>query len=795
MSIHQIIKRDGTITTFKEDRIYNAINKAFEATQHSACGATVQRLTEQVVAKLNSQFHERTIPAIEEIQDCVEKTLIEENYSDVAKAFILYRNQRHQLREGKALVLDIEKTMDGYLNQTDWRVNENSSSNYSLGGLILHNAGAVTANYWLNHIYDEPIARAHKEGDFHLHDLSMFSGYCAGWSLRQLLELGFGGVCGKINSKPAKHFSTAIWHIINFLGTMQNEWAGAQALSSFDTYLAPFIKYENLPYKEVKQHIQSFIYSVNTPSRWGTQPPFTNITLDWVCPDDLANKPVIIGGKEQDFTYSECEKEMAMINKAFLEVMIAGDANGRGFSYPIPTYNLTKDFNWDSENADLLFQMTAKYGTPYFQNFINSDLNPSDVRSMCCRLQLDKRELRRRGGGLFGADEFTGSIGVVTINMPRIGYLSKNDTEFFARLDNLMELAKNSLECKRKTIQRLMQQGLFPYTKRYLHSFDNHFSTIGLLGMHECCLNYLHKSIADKEGYDFTEKVLLHMRECLSRFQEETGNLYNLEATPAEGTSYRLAKIDKKMYPGIIQSGGEDPYYTNSTNLPVDYTSDVFKALKMQEGLQTKYTGGTVFPVCLGESLPDSTSCKKLVRQIVYNFRIPYVSISPTFSVCENHGRFLGKQEFCPKCGREMEIYSRITGYYRAVSFWNKGKKEEFKARKTYVIPEFMQSCQEAPSSCEKPSTCSSSENCKQVSGVPQLFFYSDTCIKCKPLKQFLKEQGFDGQWVNVSNDDGLALAKKYSIRNLPTLIIQRADATEAICDTEAIKKCVSMAS
>lgn len=789
MAIKKIIKRDGSIVPFKEDRIFAAIHKAFLAVQGEPCVGTVQRLSDQVVAELNTRYHERTIPAIEEIQDEVEKTLMKENFTDVAKAYILYRNQHNRMREGKALVLDIEKTMEGYLNQTDWRVNENSSINYSLGGLILHNAGAITANYWLHHIYDEKIANAHKSGDFHLHDLSMFSGYCAGWSLRQLLELGFGGVRGKINSNPAKHFSTAIWHIINFLGTMQNEWAGAQALSSFDTYLAPFVKNENLSFKEVKQHIQSFVYSLNTPSRWGTQPPFTNITLDWVCPADLANKPVIIGGKERDFFYKDCQQEMGLINRAFLEVMLEGDANGRGFAYPIPTYNITKDFDWDSENADLLFKMTAKYGTPYFQNFINSDLNPSDVRSMCCRLQLDKRELRRRGGGLFGADEFTGSIGVVTINMPRIGYLSKDESEFFKRLDVLMNLAKDSLECKRKTIQQLMQQGLFPYSKRYLQGFDNHFSTIGLVGMHECCLNFLKKSITSPEGHTFAEKVLSYMRKRLADFQEETGNLYNLEATPAEGTSYRLAKIDKEMFADIIQSGTEDPYYTNSSNLPVDYTADVFEALKLQEPLQTKYTGGTVFHVFLGESLPDAQSCRTLVRQIVSNFRIPYVSISPTFSVCEVHGRFAGKQEFCPQCGREMEIYSRITGYYRAVTFWNKGKKEEFKQRLTYdpTLPFDSNGHCGCEKGCEEIcSTCSTAE--------APLFFFSDTCIKCQKLKPFLKEQGFHGLWVNTSTSEGLELAKKYQIRNLPALVLP-GHHPQIIFDTEEIKKCVSMGS
>ncbi len=796
MHLQTILKRNGTIVPFQEERIFQALQKAFAATQTDADQTLLQRITDQVVHTIFTRYHARTIPAVEEIQDIIEKTLIQENFSNVAKAYILYRHQHEQLREGKALVLDIEKTMDGYLNQSDWRVNENSSINYSVGGLILHNAGAITANYWLHRVYDKKIAEAHKNGDFHLHDLSMFAGYCAGWSLRQLLEVGFGGVRGKINSCPAKHFSTAIWHIINFLGTMQNEWAGAQALSSFDTYLAPFVKKDHLSFQEVKQHIQSFVFSVNTPSRWGTQPPFTNITMDWVCPSDLADKKAIIGGKESEWCYRDCQAEMDMINRAFLEVMLEGDANGRGFAYPIPTYNITKNFQWESENADLLFQMTAKYGTPYFQNFINSDLNPSDVRSMCCRLQLDKRELRRRGGGLFGADEFTGSIGVVTINMPRIGYVSQNESDFFQRLDALMELAKDSLECKRKTIQKMTQQGLFPYTKRYLHTFDNHFSTIGLIGMHECCLNFLHASIASPEGHAFTEKVLLHMREKLKDFQEKTGNLYNLEATPAEGTSYRLAKIDKEKYPNILQSGDTDPYYTNSSNLPVDYTADVFEALKQQESLQTKYTGGTVFHVFLGESLPDAKSCRTLIQQIVRNFRIPYVSISPTFSVCEHHGRFTGKQEFCPTCGAEMEVYSRITGYYRAVSFWNKGKKEEFKQRVTYDVSK--RSVGKDGSDATNPAPCCASQEKlapkEEPKWIQPLFFHNDTCVKCQSIKPFLREQHFKGLYINTSEDAGFALAKKYQIRNLPALVFP-GERPEVIYDTDTIKQRIRMAS
>ncbi len=799
MSITQIIKRDGKIVPFDAKRILKAIGRAFSAVRGKENEDLSKTLTEKVVGQLNTRYHYRTIPAVEEIQDIVEKVLMEESYVDIAKAYILYREQRSKLRNGKSLMLDIQKTMQDYLEQQDWRVNENSSVNYSLGGLILHNAGTVTANYWLNNIYDPAIAKAHKEGDFHIHDLSMFSGYCAGWSLRQLLELGFGGVKGKINSKPAKHFSTAIWHIINFLGTMQNEWAGAQALSSFDTYLAPFVKKENLSYKEVKQHIQSFVYSVNTPSRWGTQSPFSNITLDWTCPKDLKNKPVIIGGKEDDFCYGDCSQEMDLINKAFLEVMLEGDANGRGFSYPIPTYNITNDFDWDSENANLLFQMTAKYGTPYFQNFINSDLDPSDVRSMCCRLQLDKRELRKRGGGLFGADEFTGSIGVVTLNMPRLGYLSKTEEEFFNRLDHLMDLAKESLECKRKTVQKLMEQGLFPYTKRYLSHFNNHFSTIGIVGMHECCLNFLKTPITGREGHQFTEKVLTHMRERLSQIQEETGNLYNLEATPAESTAYRLAKIDKVRYPELVHSGEEDPYYTNSSQLPVSYTDDLFHALTLQEELQRKYTGGTVFHAFLGESLPDYNSCKKLVQQILTNFRLPYLSISPTFSVCEKHGRVSGEVECCPTCGGEMEVYSRITGYYRPIKNWNKGKKSEFKDRKTFAVDPIVQ-CESLTNAQSKEST--PADGSKPVERTPlsptversPLFFYSDDCVKCKPIKEFLRKQSFQGQFMNVSEKSGFEYAKKFQIRTLPALVkIVDKGFFQVVQDGEEIKKCASM--
>jgi ribonucleoside-triphosphate reductase len=603
-----------------------------------------------------------SIPAIEEIQDIVESVLIENKEVEVAKAYILYRARHEAVRDAKNLMVDINKTMDGYLGQSDWRVNENANVNFSLGGLILHNSGTITANYWLNNIYSKEVAEAHKTCAFHIHDLSMFSGYCAGWSLRQLIAEGLGGVPDKITSTPATHLSTLVNQIVNFLGIMQNEWAGAQAFSSFDTYLAPFIRKDKLNEKQVRQCIQSFIYGVNTPSRWGSQAPFTNITLDWVCPDDLKNKKAIVGGKEQDFTYGDCQKEMDILNKVFIQLMIEGDAAGRGFAYPIPTYNITRDFDWSSENSKLLFEMTAQYGTPNFQNFVNSDLNPSDVRSMCCRLQLDKRELRRRGGGLFGADEFTGSLGVVTINLPQIGYLANNEAEFFKRLDYLMDLAKESLCAKRKVIQRLYDGGLFPYTRRYLKTLTNHFNTIGLCGMNECCLNFLNKDISTPEGKAFAEKVLSHMRERMQDYQEQTGDLFNLEATPAESTSYRLARHDVEQYPDIITSGVKEPFYTNSSQLPVDFTSDVFEALDHQEALQTKYTGGTMFHVFMGEALKDWKACSDLVRTISSRYRIPFFTISPTYSICRIHGYLPGEQFECPKCKaeRERELMSKL---------------------------------------------------------------------------------------------------------------------------------------
>lgn len=656
--LKSVVKRSGEIAPYDRSKIEKAIGKAIIAVEKNPDDKRAAALTDLVEEKLRVQMagkRAHSIPAIEEIQDLVETVLIENKEVEIAKAYILYRAQHEAVRDAKNLMLDINKTMDGYLGQSDWRVNENANVNFSLGGLILHNSGSITANYWLNNIYTKEIAEAHKTCAFHIHDLSMFSGYCAGWSLRQLIAEGLGGVPDKITSTPATHLSTLVNQMVNFLGILQNEWAGAQAFSSFDTYLAPFVKKDNLTPKEVRQCIQSFLYGVNTPSRWGSQAPFTNVTLDLTCPEDLKNKKAIVGGKEQTFTYGDCQQEMDLINKTFIQLLIEGDANGRGFAYPIPTYNITKDFDWDGELSQLLFKMTAQYGTPNFQNFVNSDLNPSDVRSMCCRLQLDKRELRRRGGGLFGADEFTGSIGVVTINLPQIGYMANTEAEFFKRLDYLMDLAKESLCTKRKVIQKLYDSGLFPYTRRYLKTLTNHFNTIGLCGMNEACLNFLGEDITTEKGKDFAERVLIHMRERMQDYQEETGDLFNLEATPAESTSYRLARHDKEQFPDIITSGDKEPFYTNSSQLPVDYTSDVFEALDHQEALQTKYTGGTMFHVFMGEALKDWKACSNLVRSISSNYRIPFFTISPTYSICRIHGYLNGEQYECPKCKAERE--------------------------------------------------------------------------------------------------------------------------------------------
>ncbi len=684
----KVIKRDGSIVDFDLNKISAAIIKAFDAQQK----AYNQQIIELLALRTAADFENKIVNDevhVEEIQDSVEHVLESAGYTDVAKAYILYRKQREKIRNMKSTLLDYKELVNNYVKAEDWRVKENSTVSYSVGGLILSNSGAITANYWLSEVYDEEIGEAHRNADFHLHDLSMLTGYCAGWSLKQLICEGLGGIPGKITSSPPCHLSTLCNQMVNFLGILQNEWAGAQAFSSFDTYLAPFVKIDNLSYKEVKQCIQSFIYGVNTPSRWGTQAPFTNITLDWVCPPDLKNERAIIGGKQVDFTYGDCAKEMAMVNKAFIDIMIEGDANGRGFQYPIPTYSITKDFDWsDTENNRMLFEMTAKYGTPYFSNYINSDMEPSDVRSMCCRLRLDLRELRKKSGGFFGSGESTGSIGVVTINMPRIAYLAQDKEDFYKRLDKLMDLAARSLKIKRDVITKLMNAGLYPYTKRYLGSFNNHFSTLGLVGMNEACLNakWLGKDLTHRESVEFTKEVLNHMREKLSDYQEQYGDLYNLEATPAESTSFRLAKHDKKRYPDIITANDKSgvPYYTNSSHLPVGYTDDIFKALDIQDELQVLYTSGTVFHTFLGEKMPDWKSTATLVRKIAENYKLPYYTLSPTYSVCEKHGYIAGEHYTCPVCGGKAEVYSRITGYYRPVQNWNDGKSQEFKDRKVY---------------------------------------------------------------------------------------------------------------
>lgn len=688
--MYQVVKRDGQIAEFDIHKIGAAIQKAFEAAQKNYHPSVIDMLALKVTASFEPKVKDEKIK-VEEIQDSVEEVLSQAGYADVAKDYILYRKQREKIRNLKSATLNYKELVNNYLQVNDWRVKENSTVTYSVGGLILSNSGAITANYWLSEVYDKEIAEAHRNTDIHLHDLSMLTGYCAGWSLRQLIQEGLGGITGKITSAPAKHLSVLCNQMVNFLGIMQNEWAGAQAFSSFDTYLAPFVRTDHLTYTEVKKSIESFVYGVNTPSRWGTQAPFTNITLDWTVPDDLKDKPAIVGGKPMDFTYGDCKKEMDMVNKAFIEVMIEGDAQGRGFQYPIPTYSITSDFDWsDTENNRLLFEMTSKYGTPYFSNYINSDMEPSDVRSMCCRLRLDLRELRKKAGGFFGSGESTGSIGVVTINLPRMAYLSKNEENFFRRLAHMMDIAARSLHIKRQVVSKLLDEGLYPYTKRYLGGFGNHFSTIGLIGMNEAGLNakWLRKDITHKETQDFAVKVLNFMRDRLSDYQEEYEELFNLEATPAESTTYRFAKHDKEQFPDIITAceGNGTPYYTNSSHLPVGFSDDIFDALDIQDELQTLYTSGTVFHAFLGEKLPGWKESALLVRKIAENYRLPYYTISPTYSICQDHGYIDGEQYTCPHCGKKTEVYSRITGYYRPVQNWNDGKIQEFKDRKEYDI-------------------------------------------------------------------------------------------------------------
>ena len=783
-----VIKRDGEVADFTLVKINDAIIKAFQATDMQYTNDIVDLLALRVTAEFQGKVRDGRVH-VEDIQDSVEKVLEQAGYAETAKAFILYRKQREKMRNMKSTILDYKDVVNSYVKVEDWRVKENSTVTYSVGGLILSNSGAVTANYWLSEIYDNEIAEAHRNADIHIHDLSMLTGYCAGWSLKQLIQEGLGGITGKITSAPAAHLSVLCNQMVNFLGIMQNEWAGAQAFSSFDTYLAPFVKVDGLAYPEVKKCIESFIYGVNTPSRWGTQAPFSNITLDWTVPDDLAELPAIVGGREMDFKYKDCKKEMDMVNKAFIETMIDGDANGRGFQYPIPTYSITRDFDWsDNENNRLLFEMTAKYGTPYFSNYINSDMEPGDVRSMCCRLRLDLRELRKKTGGFFGSGESTGSVGVVTINMPRLAYLSANKDDFYRRLNRMMDIAARSLKIKRGGITKLLEEGLYPYTKRYLGNFNNHFSTIGLVGMNEAGLNanWLRADLSDGKTQEFVKEVLNHMRNRLSDYQEMYGDLYNLEATPAESTAYRLAKHDKKRWPGIQTAGseGDTPYYTNSSHLPVNYTADIFDALDIQDELQTLYTSGTVFHAFLGEKLPDWKAAAGLVRTIAENYRLPYYTMSPTYSICRQHGYLAGEKKICPHCGKATEVYSRITGYYRPVQNWNDGKLQEYANRKEY----------DAENSCLKRPSASlvtlsgkaerADVKIKRPENIKYLFT-TKTCPNCKLAKEYLQGE----QYVTIDAEENTELAYRYGVMQAPTLVVVNGDDFKKYVNVSNIRK------
>lgn len=781
----RVVKRDGDVSDFTMSKISDAIIKAFNATDVQFTNDIIDLLTLRVIADFQPKVKEGAVH-VEDIQDSVEKILEHAGFTEAAKAFILYRKQREKMRNMKSTILDYKDVVNSYVKVEDWRVKENSTVTYSVGGLILSNSGAVTANYWLSEIYDQEIAEAHRNADIHIHDLSMLTGYCAGWSLKQLITEGLGGVTGKITSAPAAHLSVLCNQMVNFLGIMQNEWAGAQAFSSFDTYLAPFVKVDNLSYREVKKCIEAFIYGVNTPSRWGTQAPFSNITLDWTVPADLAELPAIVGGKEMDFCYKDCKAEMDMVNKAFIETMIEGDANGRGFQYPIPTYSITSDFDWsDTENNRLLFEMTAKYGTPYFSNYINSDMEPSDVRSMCCRLRLDLRELRKKTGGYFGSGESTGSVGVVTINMPRIAYLSANKDDFYKRLNRMMDIAARSLKIKRGVISRLLNEGLYPYTRKYLGSFDNHFSTIGLIGMNEVGLNanWLRADMTNPKTQEFTQEVLNHMRKRLSDYQEQYGDLYNLEATPAESTTYRLAKHDKKRWPSIKTAGkeGDTPYYTNSSHLPVEFTSDIFDALDIQDELQTLYTSGTVFHAFLGEKLPDWKAAANLVRTVAENYKLPYYTLSPTYSICKEHGYIAGEQSICPHCGAPTEVYSRITGYYRPVQNWNDGKLQEYANRKEYDI---------ANSILKKKPTLNRLAEDEQDMGREEVasvkyLFTTKTCPNCRMAKEFLKDEDY----ILVDAEEEVALAQQYKIMQAPTYVVIDEQGVHKYANVSNIKK------
>lgn len=785
--MYTVLKRNGKVVDFNLAKITQAISLAFDAEQKEYNSDIIDFLALKVTADFEPKIKDHKV-AVEDIQDSVEHVLVQAGYADVAKAYILYRRQHEKLRAIQGTVLDYKEIVDNYLKINDWRVKENSTVTYSVGGLILSNSGAITANYWLSEVYDEEIAEAHRNADIHLHDLSMLTGYCAGWSLKQLIQEGLGGVSGKITSSPAKHLATLCNQMVNFLGIMQNEWAGAQAFSSFDTYLAPFVKADNLDYGTVKKCIESFIYGVNTPSRWGTQAPFSNITLDWTVPDDLAELNAIVGGKEMDFKYKDCKKEMDMVNRAFIEIMIEGDANGRGFQYPIPTYSITRDFDWsETENNKLLFEMTAKYGTPYFSNYINSDMAPSDIRSMCCRLRLDLRELRKKSGGFFGSGESTGSVGVVTINLPRIAYLAKDEKDFYNRLDKLMDISARSLSIKRKVITKLLDAGLYPYTKRYLGSFNNHFSTIGLVGMNEAALNanWVRKNMTTDEAQAFAKDVLNHMRNRLSDYQELYGDLYNLEATPAESTSYRLAKHDLKHYPDIItasdQTKGDAPYYTNSSHLPVGCTDDIFEALDKQDELHTLYTSGTVFHAFLGEKLPTWKSAATLVRKIAENYKLPYYTISPTYSVCKNHGYIQGEEYTCPTCGEKTEVYSRITGYYRPIQNWNDGKSQEFKDRVAYDPVKAAKKEFGTPAYILDKQQEEKAASAKEV-----LLFATATCPNCKMAANFLDKAGIS--YKKLLAEENAELAKEYDVTQAPTLIVIDGDKAEKIVNLSNIR-------
>lgn len=785
----QVVKRDGEIAEFRLDKIAEAVKKAFDATENEYSSDMLDLLALRVTSDFQKKIVKGKV-SVEDIQDSVENVLIQAGYSDVAKSYILYRKQREKIRNMKSTILDYKEIVNSYVKVEDWRVKENSTVTYSVGGLILSNSGAVTANYWLSEIYDTEIAEAHRNADIHIHNLSMLTGYCAGWSLKQLIKEGLGGIEGKITSSPAKHLSVLCNQMVNFLGIMQNEWAGAQAFSSFDTYLAPFVKADSLSYPEVKKCVESFIYGVNTPSRWGTQAPFSNITLDWTVPNDLAELPAIVGGKEMSFKYKDCKKEMDMVNKAFIETMIEGDANGRGFQYPIPTYSITRDFDWsDTENNKLLFEMTSKYGTPYFSNYINSDMEPSDVRSMCCRLRLDLRELRKKTGGFFGSGESTGSVGVVTINMPRIAYMAEDEDDFFRRLDHMMDISARSLKIKRDVITKLLDEGLYPYTKRYLGSFENHFSTIGLLGMNEAGLNarWLKCDMSDERTQEFSKRVLNHMRERLKDYQEEYGDLYNLEATPAESTSYRLAKHDRKRWPDIRTAGneGDTPYYTNSSHLPVDYTADIFDALDIQDELQTLYTSGTVFHAFLGEKLPDWKAAAALVRKIAQNYRLPYYTLSPTYSVCKDHGYLSGEHFVCPKCGKKAEVYSRITGYYRPVQNWNDGKSQEYKNRTVYDIAHSDFKIQTQMTAAPESNVRIQESDAGQVTA--KYLFTTETCPNCKIAKQML--EGEDYELVDAEKNP--ELARKFGVMQAPTLIVINGEETKKYVNASNIQRYV----